>query len=365
MRSRWEIWVSNTRGKRLQLLAGIGKFGVGRTLNGVGAWYINLPADFDMSLVALDNLVEFWRAPENGPLSLFAAGFIKRRERTTRTRYISGPDQMDILQTRIVAYEAGSAYAEKTDEYDDMMKAIMRQNFGSSSTDTARSLAAYNLTTQADTSLAPSGTLGFSWSNCLDVLQKIAQASYEAGTELYFDLVPVVQSDQSLGFDFQTYINQPGQDRREGTQNPMFFGEKYGNLLDGLITEDARDEINYIYIGGEGIESDRVIEEVSNSSRISRSPWNRREGFVNYSNTGDTDILVSAGYAELVDRMPRKRFSGRLIDTPRSRFGVDWGLGFRVTCDHDGEQFDALIKQVDIEVDQADERINAQIEVEE
>lgn len=365
MRSRWELWTNTTRGSRLQVLSDVGQFGFGRILNGVGEWYLNLPSSFDMGLVPLDNLIEFWRAPEGGALTLFGIGFIKEIERRTHGRRISGPDQNDILRSRIVAYEAGSAYSEKTDNYDDMMKAVIRQNLGSSSTDTTRDLSAYNLTVEVDNGLAPSGTLGFAWLNILDALNKMADASYEAGTELYYDLVPVIQADQTIGFNFRTYINQPGQDRREGTPSPVFFGEKWGNLLDGVVTENARDELNYCYIGGEGEESDRIIEEVSNDTRIDRSPWNRREGFVNYSNTSDTDILVSAGYAEITEYRPRKRFSGQLVDTPKARFGIDWGLGYRVTCDHDGEQFDALIRQVDIEVDSGNEKINVRVEVEE
>lgn len=365
MRARWEVWTSSARGNRLKLGGGIGKFGIGRICNNIGEWYIDLPSSFDMSLVPLDNMVEFWRAPEDGPLSLFSVGFVKQRERWTHGRRISGPDQNDILQTRIVAYAAGSSDSEKTDNYDDMMKDIMRFNFGSSATDTDRDLSDYNFTVAPDSGAAPSGTLAFSWTNVLDTLIKIADASQEAGTELYFDLVPVVQSDQSIGFNFRTYIDQPGQDRTQDASNPVFFGEKFGNLLDGLVIEDARDEVNDVYVGGQGTEASRKIENVSNTARIGRSPWNRREGFINYSNADSTDTLVSAGYAEITDRRPRKKFSGVLVDTPQARFGVDWGLGYRVTCDHDGEQFDALIKQVDLEVDNERETINVRVEVEE
>lgn len=364
MRSRWELWTSTTRGKRLKLASNTGAFGLGRILNGIGEWYLDLPWDVDMGILPLENMVEFWRAPEGGTLSLICVGFIKQRERWTRMRRASGPDQNDILQTRINAYYAGTTDSEITDNYDDMMKHVMRANFGSLATDTDRDLSSYNFTIAPDASDAPSGTLGFAWSNTLNILQKIADASKEAGTELYYDLIPVVQSDQSIGFEFRTYTSQI-QDRTEGSENPVYFGEQFGNVLDGHVVESAREEVNYVYAGGKGEESDRVVVELSNATRIGRSPWNRREGFVNYSNTSDTDTLISAAYAEINDRRPRRIFTGQIVDTPKARFGVDWGLGYRVTCNQDGEQFDALIKQVDIEVANEEERISVTVEVEE
>ena len=364
MRSRWEIWSSDSRGNRLKLSGNGGQFGVGRLLNGIGEWYLNLPSSFDMTLVPLDNMIEFWRAPENGPLSLFCVGFIKERERWTRGRRISGPDQNDILQTRIVAYAAGSTDSEITTNYDDMMKHVIRSNFGTLATDTDRDLSGYNFTIEPDSAAAPSGTLAFSRENTLDTLIKIADASREAGTELYFDLVPVIQSDQSIGFNFRTYINQSGQDRTQDASNPTFFGEKYGNMLEAIVIEDANEEINDVYAGGQGEEASRTIVQAENLTRIGRSPWNRREGFVNYSNADSTGVLLAAAQAMITDKRPRKKFNGAIVDTPQARFGVDWGLGYRVTCDHDGEQFDALIKQVDLEVDNENETITAKVEVE-
>jgi len=365
MRSRWMIQISDPRGFRLEIANGeVGNFALAGALNTIGEFSVDLPWEFDLNLARDGNMIEFWRAPEGHKMDLVQVGFIQQRDRFTRSKQISGPDCMDLLKTRIIAYDAATSYTAKTDYFDDMMKVIVRENFGPDATDTDREVSDYNFSVAPDLSAAPSGTLAFTRANVYDTLVKIAEASREAGTELYFTLTPKPQSDSTIGFLFETWINQPGQDRTEDSDNPLIFSEQNGTLSAPHLMETSRDEINDVYAGGSGIEADRVVVQVENTERISRTIWNRREGFVELSNSSSTAALTAAAQAEITARRPRKLFSGQLVDSPRALYGVDWKLGYRVTVAHDSEQFDGLVKMVAIAVTGGNESIVSDMEIE-
>ena len=72
---------------------------------------------------------------------------------------LSARGAASLLERRIVKYTAGSAEASKTANADNMMRAIVRENFGSGA-GSGRDWSSY-LTVEADTSLAPSVSKSF------------------------------------------------------------------------------------------------------------------------------------------------------------------------------------------------------------
>lgn len=365
-----EVWLDDALGNRLALIDDMIDYELVRTYGKVGAFTVRLPQTFDFSLLHKDYLLEFWHGYDPGALRCIGVGKIRKRtisenDKGVSTILAAGPDFNDTLKTRIVAYAAGSAYTDKTDYADDLLKAVMRENFGSSATDTARNLSAYNLRIEADASLGPSITKAFSRKNVFDVLNDVCNVSAEQGTPLYYDLVPEFLASGALGFVFQTWINQPGKDRTASSNQPALFGSTWGNLYTPQLQYDDTNEITYIYCGGQGQEDQREIVTASDTARMGDSPWNRREGFADARNEKTTAALTDKARSELYDKRGKLKFSGKLLDTPSSRYGIDWQFGDRVTAEYMGLQFDGLVQSIKYTVDSdGDDAFEVKLEVE-
>ena len=225
-----------------------------------------------------------------------------------------------LLARRCVLYAANSSQAQKTDQLDDMAKAIIRENYGSLATDTARDISAW-LSVEADMTLLPSDTLAFSWRNVLRVLQDIAAASLGGGTYGVFDVV----WDDGVGFQFRSYKDQRGADRRALVE----ISEDAGNLIDPKITFDYQNEVTHVTTLGRGEESARETATASDADREAASPYNRHELVVDCRNlqSGDATGLQAEADRALAAGRGKITLSGGIADVAGSRYGVDDGLG--------------------------------------
>lgn len=363
----WEVWLDDARGNRIMLLDGMMGLSLVRVANNVGAWDIILPGDFDVNLVRLDGMVEFWRTPEGGSKKLINVGMCRGwtysgDDAGLETLIIWGCDGVELLNRRIVAYAADSAQASKNTLADNMIKAIVRENLGALAV-AARDLTALNFTVAPDVGLGPTIELKFAWKPVLQVCQDIAGASREAGTDLYFDVVPVVISTTAIGFEFRTYVNQIGMDRTLTGGNPMYIGKEWGNLSSPSLGMDYSKNLNYIYGGGDGEGADRLIVEVSNTWATA-SVWNRVEGFADARNEITAGGITTICRKVLDACIPREKFSGTVLDTGQARYGIDWEFGDKVTVNYKGFQTDGMIRAVKIVLDESGaESIDVKIEV--
>jgi hypothetical protein len=240
-----------------------------------------------------------------------------------------------------------------------MIKAIARENLGSSAYDVNRDLSGLSFTVAPDLSAGASVTKKFSWKNILGILKEIADASWEAGTELYFDVEPMVVSETQIGFELRTYTGQIGMDRSAS----VFFGKEWGNLASPKLEKDYGEEVNYVYAGGQGEGSDRTIIQALDSPRIGASPWNRREVFADARNETLVAGVTGKAFAALKAGRPRMRFSGSLLDTEQTRYGIDWSFGDKVTVEYRGIQFSGMIRAVRLELNEdGDETVDCKIE---
>lgn len=353
-----EVWLCDQYGRRLTIVDNLNDFEIIRVINEISYCYVTLPGNFHatyQTLIGVDYMIEFWRSPAQGAMQLESVFFM--RDITYEEDFkgndvivLAGPDANDLLARRIVAYAAGSSQSKKTDNADDMIKEIVKENLGSSAA-SARDLTDLNFTIAGDISAAPSITKSFSWRTLLRVLKDIAGVSAEKGTNLYFDVVPKVISSSEIGFEFQTFTDQRGQDRTYDSNNPVVFSKEWGNLADPMLRYDYTKEANYIYGGGQGEGSDRVIEEVSDDARVGASVWNRREKFADARNESSTDGVVNKAEEVLQENRPLKRFTGKLLDTPQARYGVDWFFGDKVEISYRGIQFQGIAKALKIKLD--------------
>jgi hypothetical protein len=355
----YEIYLTTDTGLRIALLDNILDLTAARAVNAIGGFSLDLPSSFDTRLIVPDRQVQVWRAPEGGRLSLWRSYFIRKWRFQTRgseqSLTISGPDVNDLLRRRIVARYAGSAEAAITDAADDMMKTVVTNAIadGTNPAPDAGTRIWSDLSVAGDLSDGPSLTKAFAWSTLLTsngggVLPSIAKAAKQAGTEVFFDIVPDSISSTSISFEFRTYTGQPGADR---TSLGAVFDQERGNLEDPFLEYDYSEEVTYVYAGGQGEGEARNIQQVYDTTRYSASAWNRCEVFADARIQTTDNGVREAGRVALQEGRPRRRFGGTPVDTSGFRFGRDWNYGDKVRARYRGLEFDAIVRAVTISLD--------------
>lgn len=356
----FEIFYGTPAGTTLSVLESVMRFQTIQVINRVGYFMIDIPRSSYPVDIGIDSLIKINRRPAGGSNQRLFTGLLRRVRKGHEFFTLSGFDLNYLLTTRIIAYSAGSSQAQKTGASDDVLKALVRENLGSSATDASRDLSAY-ITVEADGSAGNTITKGFSWKPLYDTMIEIADDEKEAGSPLYWTFT----ARESEGdFFFQTFTGQPGVDRTVSTGgDPLIFGPGYGNLESPILDIDYGGSWNYVYVGGQGEGPNRDITEASSSARIALSVYNRREVFRDARNA-DTTELSTIGNAELRLGRPRRIFTGEIQSTPQSRLGIDWNLGDRVTIEFDGDTFEGVINQLSVSVgDSGRETINADIDL--
>ena len=331
MNADYEVWICTPEGRRLALLDELFAFTASRVQGEIGRFNGIAPATFDPSYVRRDGVIQV-----NYRGRLWRTYFIRRwrwerREGERVFQFLDCPGCNEILARRIVATYAGSAQSEMTDFADDMMKQVVRNSESDVTLPTpdagTRDFAQFSV--DQDWSLGPTLTLGFAWRQLLTpsgagVMSSIAKAAREAGTPVFWDVVPI-PSANSIDYRFRTYLDQLGADVRDR----FTFDEASGSLTDGYYEEDWTLEENYVYGGGKGPGPARTIVQRYNSVRYGASIWGRREGFLDAANTSD-DALGDATNAYLQEHDSVIRAGGRPLDTDQIQFGRDWTFGDRV-----------------------------------
>ena len=364
MGAGYSVYLSTPTGVRLADASSFLKLEYARTVNTIGSLTLTLPGTFNtQNIIAPDGRIEVWRRLPSGREYLdtdtvwFIQGVTYEIDNAgMRTIVISADSGLFLLKDpgRFVDAFSGSAAATKTDQADDMLKAIVREQAGSSAS-AARSLSAY-LSVQADTAAAPTISKAFAWRPVLTVMQEIAQASFEAGTYLAFDIV----SPTPDTLEFQTFIQQRGVDHRfPGGVNPVLLGPDMGNMGATSLSFDWRDEVSYAKAGGSGEESARLTAEYLDAARAAASPFRRRETFVQATNTKTAGALDDEASAAVRGGRPRVILQGKIASTPDTQYGVDWAWGDFLTVQAFGQQLDARVDAIRVSVTPDEENIEA------
>lgn len=269
---------------------------------------------------------------------------------TTRVVAVDGND---LLRRRIVDYNAETAYTDKTDLADDMMKEIVRENFVSA-TDTTRNLSSTLFSVDADVSASVSLTKAFTRREVLAVLQELAEAATLAGTYTTFDVVWT-----GAAFAFRTWTGQRGTDH-SGTDR-VLIGPAYRNLTDAEDVLDAGEEATRVIAGGQGEGADRAVARSDDTERQGVSPYRLIEEFTNQNNTDDTAQLADEADALLQQRRPRRVISGTFVDTPGAQYGRHFGYGDLVVAEVLGASVVCRVDVVHITVQGGRETIDIRL----
>lgn len=369
-----EIYLCDPMGVRVELLDYATEYQYALLTNTPGPFVIKMPSQFDRSKLRVDGIIEIWRGHGPGTLRLDYCGFVRGwtfyNESGMEATDIYGVSTMDLLNRRIVYAPADDAEASMTDEADNIIKAVGRDQLGVDAS-SARNLTSVGggFTVQNDYSAGETIVANFAYRNVLEVCQEAAAASLQSGTAVYFDVVPLVSSavTGALAFELRTYIGQRGDDRSWDSSYPLYIGKDWGNLEDSSVDYDATEEYNWCLALGDGEGADRDTAAAYYTDRMEASIWNRREG------TQDgrgfvTSIWTSLSYCAslfLEDHRLKYKFGGNVIETPYFRYGRDWHHGDRVTAVYDDIETDATIDKVVIKADsEGQETITASIRVE-
>lgn len=350
------IFIDDALGNRLEAPRDWVRAEYVRAENGVGALSLTLPSRYPKSLFKKDGAIEIWRSVDGGQPYLDTGTVwqirrpLKVIKGSQRLWRINCFDLNHLLKRRVVDYAAGSAQADQSRAADDLGKQIVRENQGSSATDTSRSWATY-LDVQANATAGPTVTKKFSERNVLTVLQEIAQASFNAGTYLVFDTVCSVPpgSGSAMKFEFRSYTGQRGVDHRfPGGNPPLLIGPDFGNLDDIEYQEDAENEITRAIVGGQGQQAARAFRRKNDTTRQGESPFALIEAFQNATGEASTAGLDVEADALLKSGRPRRTLTGQIVPTSGLIYGVHYNWGDYVTAQVDGDSFDAHLNMVHV-----------------
>lgn len=166
----------------------------------------------------------------------------------------------------------------------------------------------------------------------IELLRELALS----GGDLGFRVVQV-----GTGLEFQTYLP------RDLSQS-VKFSEQLGNLGDYSF-EASAPEATYVYVGGDGEGTARTFSEGADGD--AQSEWGRIETFRDRRDTTDTDEMQQSITEELAEKAGPVSLTIAPFDTPQQRYGIDYGLGDRVTVTIEGEPIVEQIRGVSLSYD--------------
>jgi hypothetical protein len=366
MSTQYELRLLDPKGKEItRKLAVFSSLEWTRKVNDVGSFTMKLPGQLPLWWFSKDYRLEIWRGVDDRPLYLEGdTQWLIRKlkidnQNGERVFTVSGNDLNVLLKRRIVAYDAASVYADKSDYADDMIKEIMSENYGIGCIDGDRDLSAW-IDIQGDFSLAFPIEKAFSRRELLVVFQELCQESYENGIYCAFDFV----RKTSAGIGFRTYINQRGTDRTKSSPSPLLFGSQYSNFGDDTYEDDGSEEATFIYAGGQGEEATRIIQTAQDNVRIGASPFGRIERFVDARHAKLAASVQDEAEAELRARIPKRKFSGKAVDVDKCRYGLHYKFGDKVTVELQEITLDAYVNTVHVTKTDGQETIDIGLEAE-
>lgn len=325
------------------------------TERNVGTLKIVLPGSYPIANLQKDGLLRLNRNLGAGfYLEGDATWLIRHRQQSLqgRERLITvwAEHANSLLNRRIVAYAAGSAQASKTDFADDMIKAIVRENF-TAPTDTTRTMT--GLSVDPDTGQGPTIKKSFPRRKVLTVAQDICDEAAALGTYLGFEVRTVGNS-----LVLVTYTDFRGVDRRYGTGNFLPVPLTSGAIAESSLDEDWSDEETFIYALGKGEKEERTVGTAQNVTAEGASPYGRIEGTYQVNSTDDQDILDGYATGELYARRGRVRYEAMGQDAPGFIYGLHYRWGDMLTIDDYGQQFNVRVDPVRVSFGREGEQLD-------
>ena len=256
---------------------------------------------------------------------------------------LSGPDDTQAVADRVALpvpaaapSPAGNAYAAaaydvRSGPAETVMRAYVNANAGPGAR-SERAVPGLRLAADQGRGGTITGRARF------DALDELLRGLALAGGDLGFR---VVQATDTAALEFQVYPT------RDLTATTVFSAE-YGNLRDYDYREGVPDG-TYVYVLGGGDLTARTVIEGGDAAAI--VAWRRREQAVDARNTTDPGELAAQRDKGLMERRADTGLSVTPLDSPGLAFGVEYGLGDRVTVVVDGLPIREVVREVRITLD--------------
>lgn len=319
-----------------------------------GVLEFDLPGDFNLSMLVIDGIIEVYRS--YGGVGLGLEGdtaffirhpFIKDNEDGTRFIHVKAFSAFELLKRRIVAYYAGSSYAEKVKiPWDDLLREFMEENYGTEASDAERNLSPW-LDIEPDYHWGASFDKSAPWQNIADTLLEIAEDVKSSGQYCSFDVIRTAPGR----FEFRVYLGPRGVDHSSGSAAPVIVSQERRNLLAPSLDFDWEEERNFIYGTGQGKKDERILKTARDNARIGLSPFNRREYNQDARQAELGDSVQAEANSALEEHRPKRIFTGSISQTPGCIYGVHWKWGDIVTAEYMGLSIDCHVDAVTVVVD--------------
>lgn len=144
----------------------------------------------------------------------------------------------------------------------------------------------------------------------------------------------------------------------------VLYKPEFRNTKNPRFSDDYSKEVNIVYVGTQGIESDRLFTPVS-IPNVSL-PFNRSESVTDAREIDDVSVLNAvntAGYEFLRTKEEIIKFTFD-IETTISRYNIDWFLGDRLTAMYQDYMQDVRVEEVEIEISGDSENIRPRFQQE-
>jgi hypothetical protein len=373
--SRYYIRLKNQQGKQVAVFDNFAYVEISKKLNDVGSYALRFDSDDDdrYSLFELDGQLEFYRAVLNQSTVRSEwrkewEAFHRKQRRVTDAngaRHFEsiGVGYNDLIARSIVAYKEGTIRADKNAFAETVMKEYVEENCGPTADETVVGRLYQggfpNFIVESTTGAGVLWTGGRAYENVLDVIKDIASMSG-------IDFAVIGNGDAQ--FLFKAFTGQMGEDRTTNELNPtngmngagnapVIFSIEHGSMQEMEYELDRTSEANVVVVMGKGDGSTRTTVTRSREAAIADSPWNRREisrAAASYDDDLETYSLNTFGDEVLEENKAKETFSFVPMQSDALVYGLDYGLGDRVTAIYRGVSFHKKIVGVKITISPGD-----------
>lgn len=304
-------------------------------VEGGGVLTIALFPEYRDDLFARDSRIAYLRAPEGAFIETGKLVGDTMWLLTRRRRIITEAGQHSIalicqhpnalLGRRVVAYDEGSAEANKSDIASDVIYDYLDENFVSA-TDTARNVSSahFLLDARPSPTFGPSAPIAGSYRTVLELIQDICRSAAAQGT--YMNVEVYVQSPPGP-FRVRIYRNQRGANRGSTSGQPLIISPSSAKMVRASVDEDWSTAVSFVYAGGAGNLDERVVQTQEDTTLSAQSPFGRFEHFESF-NTDDTAILGTEAYKVLRDYRPHRAFDGSVTPVAEQYSGAIYDVNY-------------------------------------
>lgn len=345
-----------------------------RKVNQVGSYQFRLSGDDDrVSLFALDGQLEVWRHDVTAGIAWYCdfEGFHRPDEswlysdaKGLAFALSSGPDYKHLLQRRRIIPAAGSEMTSIVATAADSAIVTLVTNNAGSGAAAPRQMSGLQITAALGT--ASTVTRDFrQMDELLRAVQSLAADARAQTIGVDFDVLgpgrdPTLSAAQ---FRFKTYTPYLGLDRTvgNGVNAPVVFALERGNMALPKFGYRRQRETTRVYVAGTGEGKTQIVQEVA-ATEESASTWNRIEAWLDARDQSETNALLGLGRAYLRDRVGKSTFDFEALESPATRYGLDYFLGDRVTGRYRGVDYNVQVRGVTVTLDEHGEKIDLELD---